>query len=167
MRERFGTAYFRADGSLDRGALARLVFTDADARSALEEIVHPVVEAAAHAAIAASAAGEVLVIDAALLVETDARRRYGLAGLIVVDAPEEVALARLVAHGFAPEDAAARIAAQISRAERVRAADYVILNIGTRAELEEMADAAWAWIEKLARGDGGQVAVASDGTGGL
>ncbi len=152
VREAFGPRYEKADGTLDRALLARLVFADAGARATLEAIVHPVVEQAVRAAIAANGPGEVLVVEAALLVERDARRRYGLDGLIVVDAPEEVALARLVGRGMDPADARARLAAQASRGERLRAADYVILNVGTLAELDEMADAAWAWIGRLADG---------------
>lgn len=137
-------------GGIDRGALARLVFADPAARAALEAIVHPLVAAATLAAIAGAGPGEVVVIDAPLLVETDARRRYGLDGLLVVDAPEELLLARLAERGMDPDDARARLAAQATRAERLRAADYVIVNIGSLEELRAMADAAWSWIATLA-----------------
>ena len=147
---RFGADVRAPDGTVARERLAAVVFADPVARRALEEIVHPAVRAEIGAVIAASGSGDVVVIDAALLVETDGRARYGLDGLLVVDAPEDLVLARLSARGLGSADAAARIAAQASRAERIHAADYVIVNCGTLAELNEMADAAWSWIAALA-----------------
>lgn len=140
-----------AGGEIDRGALAAAVFADAAARRDLEALVHPVIEQATLDTIAAAPSDSVVVIDAALLVETDGRRRYHLDGLLVVDCPYELAIRRLVGSRAMDEPAArARLRAQAGREERLRAADYVILNIGSLAELEAMADAAWGWIRSLA-----------------
>ncbi len=148
---RFGAAVLAPDGQIDRSALAASVFADAAARRDLEALVHPVIEQETLAAIAAAPTDSVVVIDAALLVETDGRRRYGLDGLLVVDCPEELAVARLVASRAMSEPAArARLRAQAGREERLRAADYVIVNIGSLAELEAMAEAAWGWVRSLA-----------------
>ncbi len=151
MRKRFGEAVIAPDGSIDRVALAAAVFADAAARRDLEAIVHPFIDKATRAAIAAAPPASVVVIDAALLVETDGRRRYDLDGLLVVDCPEELAIERLVASRAMSEPTArARLRAQAPRADRLRAADYVILNIGSLAELEAMAEAAWGWVGSLA-----------------
>jgi dephospho-CoA kinase len=73
-----------------------------------------------------------------------------MAGVIVVDCPEDVAVQRLVEQrGFDEEDARNRVAAQASRDERRAIADVVIDNSGTPDELEPQVDAAWAWIESL------------------
>jgi dephospho-CoA kinase len=150
---RFGESVRRPDGALDRPALAAIVFADASARADLEAIVHPAVGAVVLERLAAEAGTDhVVVLDIPLLVEAGGRRRYPVAGLLVVDVPEDVALERLVRLRGMPEDAAlARIAAQAARVERLRQADFVILNVGTLDELEEMVERAWEWIEGLRR----------------
>jgi dephospho-CoA kinase len=134
-----------------RRAIGRVVFADAAARRDLEEIVHPAVEAGALAELAvAEPESGIVVFDVALLVETDGRRRYALDGVLVVDAPEELCIERLVERrSMTPEDAAARLSAQVPRAERLRAADFIICNLGSLDELEAMVDEAWRWMTRL------------------
>jgi dephospho-CoA kinase len=152
VRESFGVDVIARDGNLDREALARLVFSDESARRRLEAIVHPSVEASIRAELALLGEGAgVAVLDVALLVETDGRRRYQLDGVLVVDSPEELCVERLVAHRSMTEAAArARLGAQIAREERLRAADFIIMNLASLEELEEMVARAWTWIESLA-----------------
>ncbi len=150
---RFGAAVVGPDGSIDRRALAALVFTDPAARIDLEAIIHPLVGAVIRRELDAAEPGEVVVCVLPLLAETDARHRYRFDGVIVVDAPEELVLARLVQDRHMDEtDARARIAAQTDRFARLALADYVILNVGTLEELEEMIEGAWRWIDRLGRG---------------
>ena len=141
--ERFGPGVLRPDGALDRPALGAIVFGDDEARRDLEAITHPAIGELAWARDEAAPAGSILVHDHPLLVET------GLAGLmdfvVVVDLPEETQLDRLVRlRGMSPEDARARIAAQASRDDRRAAADVVIDNSGTPADLAAAVDALWA-----------------------
>ncbi|HXZ83450.1 MAG TPA: dephospho-CoA kinase [Acidimicrobiales bacterium] len=151
---RFGAQIIAPDGSLDRQALAALVFSDPAARRDLEAIVHPLVFAAMSRELAAIPPGEVVVCVLPLLAETDARHRYGLDGVLVVDAPEDLVVERLVRdRGMDETDARSRIAAQADRFQRVALADYVILNAGTLAELEEMTERAWHWIERLGKAE--------------
>ena len=148
MVERFGDGVLRADGSLDRQAVAGIVFADPAALADLNAIVHPAVgvEIAAQMQAAASA-DRVVVLDVPLLVESG---RTDLAGLIVVDVDPEVAVRRLVdQRGFTEADAHARMARQASRADRLARADVVIDNSGTLADLVRQVDGAWAWIESL------------------
>ena len=156
---RFGDDVRAPDGSLDRKQLARLVFSDAAARAELEAIVHPVVNAGIAARLSElEPQDRVVVLDSPLLVETRARARLGLDGLLVVDAPEDLAIDRLInLRKIEEADARARIAAQTSRGERLRAADFVIVNMGTLDELAQMADRAWSWIEAVAEGKRNQV----------
>jgi dephospho-CoA kinase len=73
-----------------------------------------------------------------------------MAGVIVVDCPEDVAVQRLVEHrAFDEEDARNRVASQASRDERKAIADVVIDNSGAIAALEPQVDAAWEWIQAL------------------
>jgi len=145
--ERFGSGVVGPDGALDRAALAGIVFGDPQARADLEAITHPAIQAAmAERMLARADTDDVVVLDIPLL---KARREH-MAGVIVVDVPEEVAVARLVGQrGFAEEDARARIAAQIGREERRAIADVVIDNSGDRSHLEAEVDRAWDWIERL------------------
>jgi dephospho-CoA kinase len=131
-----------ADGSLDRARLAGLVFADTDRRAALNAIVHPYVRRRSEELTAAAPEGAVVVQVVPLLVENDLQGGYDV--VVVVDASDEVQEQRLVGlRGMTPEDARARIAAQAGREERRAAADVVIDNDGTRAELEKQVRELW------------------------
>jgi dephospho-CoA kinase len=123
----FGPAVLTPDGSLDRPALGRVVFGDADRREALNAIVHPLV-AARRAELAAAAPDDAVVVeDVPLLVETGAAPTYPL--VVVVDADAAERECRLVAdRGMDPEQARARIAAQTTDEERRAAADVLLPN---------------------------------------
>ena len=157
--ERFGPGVVAADGRLDRAALAGVVFADPVARRDLEAIVHPAVRAGVAERVAAIAASgghsRPVVVEIPLLAESPASRA-GLASVIVVDCPEDVAVARLAAaRGMSEADARARVAAQASREERLALAGFVIDNSGTREELWAEVDRCWAWLEGL-RGVSGE-----------
>lgn len=146
MVDRFGDGILNEDGTLDRKAVAAIVFNDADALAALGEIVHPAVRDEIFRRVAENETTDnVVVLDIPLLAESGWE---GLIGTIVVDLDPEIAVARLVEHrGFGEDDARARIANQASREERVAKAAIVIDNSGTLADLEPQIDRAWAWIE--------------------
>jgi dephospho-CoA kinase len=139
----FGPGVLGADGALDRKALAALVFGDEAKRKQLNAIVHPRIGAASAAKLAALGAGGAALVcyDAALLVENglgDAFRP-----LVVVAAPENVQIARIMKRDGATEDEArARIRAQRPLAEKVAVADVVIDNGGSLGELLAAADRA-------------------------
>jgi dephospho-CoA kinase len=140
--EEFGPDVLAGDGSLDRARLAGLVFADPDRRAALNAIVHPYVRRRSEELTAAAPEGAVVVQVVPLLVENDLQGGYDV--VVVVDASDEVQEQRLVGlRGMTPEDARARIAAQAGREERRAAADVVIDNDGTRAELEEQVRELW------------------------
>ena len=134
-------AVVSADGTLDRKALAALIFQDAGERTALNRITHPRIaaEVAARLAALAAAGSPLAVYEAALIVENQTDQ--GLAGLVVVTAPEEVQLDRLRRRdGMTEADARARLAAQLPQAEKVRRATFVIDNAGSAAALAEQVD---------------------------
>ena len=146
--ERFGPAVLAGDGSLDRAALAGVVFDDPAALADLNAIVHPPVRAAIAGRVAALAdTDSVVVLEIPLLVESG--RSYGESQVIVVDCPEDVAIARLVEHrGMSPADARRRIAAQVSRADRLARADVVIENSGSLDDLRRQVDALWSRLRE-------------------
>ena len=148
--ERFGPGIVTADGTIDRPKLAEVVFADPDARRDLNGLTHPAVGAVMAERLAAHRdTGDIVVLDIPLLAE-GGRDRYGLAGVIVVDTPVDVAVRRLVDHrGFTEADARARVAAQVTREARRAIADVVIDNAGSLADLEAEVDRAWAWLDGL------------------
>jgi dephospho-CoA kinase len=148
MVERFGSGIVAEDGTLDRTAVADVVFTDPQALADLGAIVHPRVHAEIERRIAAHEdTDDVVVLDIPLLAEAG---WPGLAATIVVDLDPEVAVQRLVEHrGFTEADARNRIANQMEREHRLTKADYVIDNHGDPEDLEREVDKAWTWILSL------------------
>lgn len=158
--DRFGPGVRAADGSLDRAALAAVVFADADARRDLEALTHPCIRAGVAARLRDLAAGDpppdVVVVEHPLLVEAGAVGDVDT--VVVVEAPPEVRVARAVAgRGMDPADVRARIASQVDDATRRAAADHVIVNDGDRDALEA---AVVALLPRLARSVAGPDAVA-------
>jgi dephospho-CoA kinase len=142
IKERFGDDVIATDGTLDRPALGQIVFGDDAARADLEAITHPAIFELAVAMESTVPEDGVVVHDHPLLVE------IGMAGscdlVIVVDAPEDVQVERLVElRGMSEHDARARMAAQASREERRAAADVVLENTGSIADLEAQVDQIW------------------------
>ncbi len=147
IRDAFGDGVIMPDGSLDRSALGAIVFADEGRRRTLNGIVHPLVRSAAAAIVAAAPADAVVVQDIPLLVETGQQHDFDL--VVVVDAPDDVRVARMVElRGMSENEARARIAAQAGREERNAAADVILENTGSLAELLEQVDALW---ENVAR----------------
>lgn len=133
----FGTQVLAPDGALDREKLAARVFGDEAARLQLQSITHPRIGRLSAERIAALHASNApyVVYDAPLLVEVGAHK--GLDALIVVAADEANQVARALARGGMPEaETRRRIAAQFPLARKIEAADYVIHNDGSLAELE-------------------------------
>jgi len=144
----FGAGLLTAEGDLDRAAMGSLVFGDDAARKRLEAIVHPlvferIVDLETHAPD-----GAVVVHDIPLLAESGRAATFD--AVIVVDAPQEVQVARMVGdRGWTESDALARIAAQASPEDRRAIATYVVENTGSRAELREKIEAIYAELTKL------------------
>ncbi|HEX5268073.1 MAG TPA: dephospho-CoA kinase [Acidimicrobiales bacterium] len=148
--ERFGPGVVAPDGTLDRAGLAQIVFNDRDALKDLEGITHPAIGRvmAERMAEAAADPDRVVVMDIPLLAEGTSRERYGLAAVIVVDTPEDLALERLVAQReMDPADARARMANQAGRDERRALADHVIDNSGSLEHLQAEVDRVWAGLQ--------------------
>jgi dephospho-CoA kinase len=140
---RFGAGVLDGDGRLDRPRLAALVFDDAAARADLNAIVHPLVALESARRMAAAPPGSVVVLDVPLLVEA-ARSGYDV--VVIVEAPEDVRLERLVGRGMNVDDARRRMAAQASDDERRRVADVVLDNSRSEEHLERQVDSLWAQL---------------------
>ncbi len=161
----FGAAVLRPDGSMDREALARLVFSDDGLRTKLNAIVHPLVgermaalerralEPGAlerRALDRPRAGGTVVVFDVPLIAENGLAAGFDL--VVVVDVPRHVQLARLARlRDMTKEQALARITAQASREQRLAIADIVIDNSGSLAELDRQTGDLWAELRRRAK----------------
>jgi len=145
MVEEFGQRIVAADGSLDRQAVADIVFGDEEALKRLNAIVHPAVGATMAVRLAALAeTDQVVILDIPLLVESG---RDDMAAVIVVDVDPEIAVARLVElRGFSEDDARSRISRQASREERLARADVVLDNSGSVEHLRHQVDELWSRI---------------------
>ena len=148
MAERFGKHIINDDGSLDRAAVATIVFSDEAALKDLNGIVHPAMQSEIQRQIDEHAGTDrVVVLDFPLLGENP---RKGLAATVVVDIPVDVAVARLVeSRGMDETDARARIKSQISREERLAKATHVVDNSGDQAALRGQVDALWSQLTAL------------------
>jgi dephospho-CoA kinase len=145
LADRFGARILRSDGSLDRQALADIVFRDTTARADLDRLTHPRIAgriATRIAELSASweAAGPPMaVVDHPLLIETGQAGRFD--AVVVVLVPEEERVRRLVElRGLGEADVRARIAAQTDDDTRRRLATHVLTNDGSVEELRRQVD---------------------------
>jgi len=131
---RFGPEILTEAGALDREALATRIFHDPAARCDLEAILHPRIAAIGIGELRAARLAEpmrVVVAEIPLLFEVD--RDWGLEGTILVYAPPEVQITRMVARdGLDETEARARLAAQLPIEAKRDLADFVIDNAGDR-----------------------------------
>jgi dephospho-CoA kinase len=138
VRRLFGDDMLDDRGGVDHRKLGALVFSDPQARRALESAIHPLVGEAFRAIL--DAARGIVVLEATLLVETGGADRYDV--LVTVEADPELRLRRAVERGVDPESARGRLAAQATSEARTAHADYVLWNEGTldqlRAQVESL-----------------------------
>ena len=136
-----------ADGALNRAELARQAFAAPDATEKLNSITHPRIRERTleRFAEARTDGVPVLVYDMPLLIENGEYKKMD--HVLVVDAEDEIRIDRLVnSRGLDEDDARRRIAAQISREERLAAADSVVDNSGTRDQLLQQVDTFWEQV---------------------
>lgn len=152
----FGENIVDDHGHIDRGALAAEVFGPRNRLQELEAISHPAINARLADLVDGSSAA-LVVLDMAVLVESrlgwiDGAPRYSR--VVVVEAPAEARLPRLIGRGMTADDARARMAAQGSDLARRQRADLVLVNDGTEAELDRDVERLWptveAWIVQAA-----------------
>lgn len=146
--ERFGDLR-TPQGTLDRKALAAVVFADEEARKDLEGILHPLIRARGMELESQAGEDAVVVHVIPLLVETG--RTEGFDAIVVVDVPAEAQLDRAMRRdGSTREQAQGRLAAQASREDRLAVADLVIDNSAGRPELLAEADRVWDRLQEQA-----------------
>lgn len=148
----FGEGVLAPDRTLDRAKLAAIVFSDSAKRKALETITHPKIRESIAQDIVSVAmrGGDLAVVDAALMIETGWAKDF--AGVIVVDVPADVQLARVMARDkMSNADAKKRIAAQMPLAEKRTHATWVIDNSGTPDETRKLVNGLAATLRQKAK----------------
>lgn len=148
--ELFGADYLDTAGSVDRGRLAKLAFSDDAARRRLEEAIHPLVRRRFEelAAAGAAEAAEVVVLEATLLVEAGFADSFDV--VVTVEAPEAVRRARAVDRGLSEAQAQERLDAQGPGDERRAAADVTVDNSAGLGDLERRVDELFADLRRRA-----------------
>jgi len=141
LADRFGKEIVAEDGSLNRGALGAIVFSDPEALRDLDRITHPAVIAEVDRRVAARSGG-VIVLDAVKLIESRHVDRCDAVWVVVTDPEEQVT--RLMKRNSLPaEEARRRVAAQAPIEPKLARADLVIDNSGSREETREQVERAW------------------------
>ena len=137
----FGPEIVFPDKTIDRRKLGEIVFNDAEKRAWLNQCLHPKVFAVYTARVkhlCARALHAIIVLDAALLIETGYHKKMDR--IVVVYADQEQQMERLTSRErFSREQALVRIRSQMPLSEKRKQADYVIENTGTREETEQQA----------------------------
>ena len=151
IAERWGTSILAADGAIDRAELRRIVFSDPVQLEQLNSIVHPQVERMRAALVEqARDQGDTLVVcDIPLLFER--RMTDDFERIVLVDAPRDVRLERLVRErGLRETEAMDMIVAQMPAELKRARADHVIDNDGTLTQLEHRVTDVWSTLKKQA-----------------
>lgn len=136
IEKMFGSTFLDQTGGMDRKKMRDRVFADPAAKRALEALLHPMIREESARRIAAAGGPYVIHVVPLLIESPDYRSRVDR--VLVVDCPEETQLARVRARsGLSEDEVRAIMRAQISRAERLAAADDVIDNRGSREALRK------------------------------
>ena len=132
----FGPGVVDPGGAMNRKKVRDRVFADAPAKRSLERLLHPMIREESARRIAAAAGPYVVHVVPLLIESPDYRRRVDR--VAVVDCPEETQVERVRARsGLSEEEVRAIMRGQVSRAERLAAADDVIDNGGARDALRK------------------------------
>jgi dephospho-CoA kinase len=146
----FGPGILKHDGTLDRQKLAEVVFNDDEARARLNAIVHPAVRELTTKLLEKIEREDpeaVVVYDVPLLVEAAVDHPFDL--IVVTSAPKRTQVKRLVEErGLEPNQAQARVDAQVDNTERVAVADVVIDTDVSMAHTMSQVDALWHRIKQ-------------------
>jgi len=147
-----GNGILRDDQTLDRKKIADIVFNDPQKKKALEAILHPRVmeeEQAIYKDILKDDPGALVIIDAALLIESGNYRKVNK--VIVIACDEETQIHRIMAQNtFSREDAQRRLQQQMPLEEKIKIADYVLHNDSGLSELKEKVEVLFHQLKLLA-----------------
>lgn len=149
LKQIFTEDIFDNNQEIDRKKVARIVFSDKTKRKALEEIIHPEVNKYIDEwlnQIEKNNPDAVAIVSVPLMIETGSYKKYQK--IILVYAPKELQIERLIKKGYSYEEAVSRINAQMDIEEKLKYADYVIINTSTLENLENQVKRVFDEIKK-------------------
>ena len=142
IQREFGEDFITPDGSLDREKMRSLVFSDITSRQKLEAILHPLIHTEAARRAALTSVSYVVMVVPLLLEANSHRYREMVQRVLVVDCDEQNQVDRAMARsGLSRQEVEAIMCAQISRQQRLRQADDVIVNDSDMAHLQQQVEA--------------------------
>jgi dephospho-CoA kinase len=149
IADKFGSELFDVAGNLDRKALGLIVFSDAQKRKQLEDIVHPLVRNRVQELLTAVPVESMVIYTVPLLVEASVDLPFDV--VVTVEAPDDVRIKRLVeARGLSPLEASNRMLSQAKPVERAQRADYILNSNQPIDLLRADARKLWASLKVLA-----------------
>ncbi len=151
IRETFGSEVVK-NGKIDKKKLAQIIFSNREKKKQLESIIHPLVFEGIQKffeEVKKKDPCAVAIADVPLMIETGSYKNYDL--VIVVYAPKELQLERLLEKGMSKEEALARINAQMNIEEKKKYADIVIENTGTIEDLRKKVKDVYEKLKKISR----------------
>ena len=150
IRSQFGNEYILPDGAMDRTKMRALVFADPSAKARLENILHPLIRSHSETA-AAEATGSYVIFAVPLLVESGNWKKR-VTRVLVIDCPEAIQVLRVSKRsGLKEAQIRAIMATQVSRTDRLAAADDILLNDGNTDQLESQVARLHALYADLAK----------------
>ena len=150
VSEAFGSGVLTDSGELDRKAMARIVFEDAEKRELLNSILHPLIRQRTRELLEQMRNEEIVVYSVPLLVEASVDHEFDL--VVTVEAPEDEQVRRLVTNrGLSDAEARSRIASQAKPVERAARADRILNSNQDVNLLLRDADKLWLEIQSLAK----------------
>jgi dephospho-CoA kinase len=156
VREAFGPQVLAPDGSIDRSAIAKAVFSNQDALARLTNISHPAMNEEIVEELQTLPGSTIAVLDMAILVESNLGQvgdPYQYRFVVTVEADPSEREERAVARGSARDDVRRRMANQADDAMRRDVADVVIVNDGSLADLVNQVDHLWERLTAMNRAE--------------
>ena len=142
--DQFGDSILDSSGHIDRKELAQLVFNDPAKLAQLEAIVHPAVIARVTQIRESLPESTIVLYDTPLMLEKGLQEQFDK--VIMVLAPVESRESRLLERGLSKPDITARMRNQVSDQERKEAADFILVNDGSLAQLRSQVEQVWQAI---------------------
>lgn len=144
----FGTDLTLPDRSLDRHLLAQRAFSSPESTLLLNSLTHPAISALAWERLKSAPQGSCALYDVPLLTTYEDASLFD--AVIMVSAPEEVRVSRLISRGLSEEDARSRIRSQISDSERRKLASIWVENLGNQEDLAEVSNQVYSsWLTRV------------------
>lgn len=149
LRQMFGDGIFLKSGDLDRKKLASIIFSDDQKRKMIEEFIHPLVNQFIKnwiEEIGSKDSSAVVIVSVPLMIETGSYKNYQK--IVVVYAPKDLQIERLLKKGYSYDEAVSRIDAQLDIEEKLKYADYVIMNTSDFDDLRKEVERVFNEIKK-------------------